>query len=72
MPMLGLCVRLFCLPVFLRHGDWCLAGVPAVFVGCFAYFVSLVRARFSWGVHPMEVGGCQYSGHHRPLARSHR
>ena len=70
--MLGLRVRLFCFPVFLRHGDRCLAGDRAVSVGCFAYLVSLVRARFSWGVHPMEVGGCQYSGHHRPLARSHR
>ena len=70
--MLGLRVRLFCLPVFLRHSDWRLAGDRAVSVGCFAHLVSLVRARFSWGVHPMEVGGEQYSGHHRPLARSLR
>ena len=70
--MFGLRVRLFCLPVFLRHSDWCLAGAHAIDIGCFARLVSLVRARFSWGVHPMEVGGCQYSGHHRPLARSLR
>ena len=68
--MLGLRVRLFCLLVFLRHGDWCLAGAHAIDIGCFAYLVSLERACFSWGVHPMEVGGEQYSGHHRPLARS--
>lgn len=70
--MLGLRVRLFCLLVFLCHGDWCLAGAHAIDIGCFAHLVSLVRARFSWGVHPMEVGECQYSGHHRPLARSLR
>lgn len=70
--MLGLCVCLFCLPAFLCHSDWRLAGARAVSVGCFAHLVSLVRARFSWGVHPMEVGGGQYSGHHRPLDRSLR
>ena len=55
--MLGLRVRLFCLPVYLRHSDWCLDGDRTVSVGCFAHLVSLVEARFSWGVHPMEVGG---------------
>ena len=70
--MLGLRVRLFCLPVFLRHSDWCLAGARAVFIGCFAHLVSLLRARFSWGVLLMGVGGYQYSGHHRLLDRSHR
>lgn len=70
--MLGLCVRLFCLPVFLCQGDWCVTGAHAIAMGCFDLLVPLLEMCFSWGVLLMGVGGYQYSGHHRLLDRSHR